>query len=104
MGVLTYSPELAAAVDAATEGVELPAGPHELALRAAAVTAVDTLARASAAAGHPVSASQLSCFLLAQADSGGHCAGRWCGTRHAQGWRTEAWRAPNRRHTTKVWV
>lgn len=70
MGILTYSPELGAAVDAATAGVELPAGPHELALRAAAVTAVDTLARASAAAGHLVSASQLSCFLLAQAESG----------------------------------
>ncbi|MEW5313827.1 MAG: hypothetical protein WDW38_005363 [Sanguina aurantia] len=76
MGILTYSPELGAAVDAATAGVELPAGPHELALRAAAVTAVDTLARASAAAGHLVSASQLSCFLLAQAESGGPLCGK----------------------------
>lgn len=76
MGILLYSPDLAAAVDAATEGVELPAGPHEMALRAAAVTAVDALMHASAAAGHPVTASQLSCFLLSQAESGGPLCGK----------------------------
>lgn len=63
-GVVTYSEQLAAAVDG---GHQLEAGPGEVAVRAAAVTAVDAVC---GAAGGAFSPQELSNYLMLQAAEG----------------------------------
>jgi hypothetical protein len=63
-GVIVLSPELAAIIDA---GQELQPGPHERALRATAVTAVDAMVAQSSKS---VTARELSSYLCHLADAG----------------------------------
>ncbi|KAL6760868.1 hypothetical protein V8C86DRAFT_2546687 [Haematococcus lacustris] len=70
LGLLHLAPDLAAAID---KGEDLPPGPHERALRAAAVTAVDALA---AALQHAVSARELSSYLNLLTEQGQELHGR----------------------------
>lgn len=69
-GVLSYSDDLAPTIDAAEE---LPAGPHERALRATAVTAADAIV---AGAGGAFTAHELSAYLCLLAEQGQELAGQ----------------------------